>query len=112
MKKLVIIAVACIFASTAAFAQVQQPQQTPQQGTFQQPQQKQQSTYFPQQHNESTFPENQQQKTFPQHKNSPVMSRDNLYQTVRSDTTHPRKEDTSAVDTTNKVDTSDVKSPF
>lgn len=118
MKKLVIMAVACAFVSTAVFAQVQQPQQTPQQGTYQQPQQsmtptqKQQSTYFPQQHNESTFPENQQQKTFPQPKNNPVMSQDNPYQTVHSDTTHPKKKDSSTMDTTTKADTSAIRHPF
>lgn len=127
MKKLVVMAVACAFVSTAAFSQVQQPQQgtqQPQQGTFQQqqpqnmtppqnqqnafPQQKQQNTYFPQQNNESTYPENQQ-KNLPRHRKEPIMSHQNGYNTVPSDTTrHPAKKDTSSLDTTQKADTSGV----
>lgn len=121
MKKLVSMAIVCIFAATAAFAQLpQQNQQSafqPHQTMFAQqtgqntsPQQKRHSTYFPQQNNGSNYQEQDQQaKNFPFQRKNPVMSRQNGYDTLpMSDTTRPAKKDTSSLDTTQKVDTSNA----
>lgn len=121
MKKLVSMAIVCIFAATAAFAQLpQQNQQSasqPHQTMFAQqtrqntsPQQQRQSTYFPQQNNGATYPEQDQQaKNFPLQRKNPVMSQQSGYNALPlSDTTRPAKKDTSSLDTTQKVDTSNA----
>lgn len=112
MKKLVLMAVACTFAS-AAFAQ--EPQQSQQQGTLQQ-QPQNMTPQQDQQNNESAFPEqHKQQQNFPNHRRDPVMDQQNGYNTVPSDTTHPKKKkgkDTSWMGRhSKKADTSSLGHP-